>query len=154
MTRSRISPELRAAWDATEAAPDEPDAADLKARDARRQAPPQRQGQDRAKGKTTGRQAGDRFAVLNAFVDFTLRELTRAELAVWLALYRDTKAADGLARTSQADLARRAGVNVRTAKRAVAKLCRRGLLAVAYRGSLRRGPSAYRVRAMERDAKK
>jgi len=143
---SRIPPELRRAWDATEAAPDEPDAADRTERAA--------VGKSKAKGTAAGRQAADRFAVLNAFVDFTLRELTRAELAVWLALYRDTKAADGLARTSQADLARRAGVNLGTVKRALAKLCRRGLLAVAYRGSLRRGPSAYRVRPLTKDYKK
>jgi hypothetical protein len=155
MTRSRILPELRAAWDATEAAPDEPDAAELRARDARRQ-DADREGRDstKAKGKAAGRRHGERFAVLNAFVDFTLAELTRAETAVWLTLYRDTKAADGLARTSQADMARRAGVNVRTAKRAVVELCRRGLLTVVFRGNLRRGPSTYRVRALTLDAKK
>jgi hypothetical protein len=97
----------------------------------------------RAKGKPA-RRKGDRFAVLNAFVDFTMRDLSRGEALVWLALFRDTKP-DGIAQTSQADLARRAGVNVGTAKRAVAGLRRRGLLTVVFRGSLRRGPSAYRV---------
>jgi len=86
-------------------------------------------------------------------VDVTAGTLNRAELLAWLILYRDTKA-DGLARTSQADLARRAGVNVRTAKRAVLTLCRRGLLTVVFRGNLRRGPSVYRVRAMEPAANK
>ena len=33
---------------------------------------------------------------------------------VWLVLYRDTK--DGVAKTSQADIARRAGISVRTAQ--------------------------------------
>jgi hypothetical protein len=155
MTRSRIPPELRWAWDATEAAPDELDAADLQALGARRQAADRNgRGQSRAKGTAAGRRTGERFAVLNAFVDFTLRELTRAEIAVWFVLYRDTKAADGLARTSQADLARRAGVNLGTAKRAVARLCRRGLLTVVFRGSLRRGPSAYRVRPLTKDSHK
>ena len=125
--------------------------------------PPLHQDQDRrqhrhpdahkAKGKAAGRRAGDRFAVLNAFVDFTMQDLPRAEVLVWLALFRDTKA-DGLARTSQADLARRAGVNVGTVKRAVAGLRRRGLLAVVFRGSLRRGPSAYRVRPLTREGNK
>ena len=103
---------------------------------------------DKAKGKAAGR-----FAVLNAFVDFTMQELSRAEVLVWLALFRDTKA-DRQARTSQADLARRAGMNVGTVKRAVAGLRRRGLLAVVFRGSLRRGPSAYRVRPLTRDGNK
>lgn len=137
---SRIPDALRKAWDSTPPAADEPDE-------------PAAKRPDKAKGKTAGRRTGERFATLNTFVDFTLAELTRAETAVWLTLYRDTKA-DGTARTSQADMGRRAGVNVRTAKRAVLGLCRRGLLTVVFRGNLRRGPSVYRVRAMARDAKK
>ena len=98
----------------------------------------------KAKGKTSRRNTADRFAVLNTFADFTMAGLARAEIVVWLLLWRDTKP-DGLARTSQADLARRAGIDVSTAKRAVARLVRRRLLTVAFRGSLRRGPSKYRV---------
>jgi hypothetical protein len=140
---SRIPDTLRKAWDATPAAADEGDEPDGRTAG----------GKSKAKGKATGRRTGERFATLNAFVDFTLRELTRAEIAVWLALYRDTKP-DGLTRTSQADLARRAGVNLGTAKRTVARLCRRGLLTVVFRGSLRRGPSAYRVRPLTKDSNK
>ena len=106
----------------------------------------------RSNGKAKGKPArrnGDRFAVLNAFVDFTMRGLTRAEVSVWLALFRDTKP-DGLARTGQTDLARRAGVNCKTVKRAVAALLKAGLLTVVYRGSLRRGPSTYRVWSLTR----
>jgi len=90
------------------------------------------------------RKTADRFRVLNMFGDFTLRDLSRAEIAVWLLLWRDTKP-DGLACTSQADLARRAGIAPKTTGRAVASLRRRGLLTVVFRGSLRRGPSKYRV---------
>lgn len=54
-----------------------------------------------AKGKPARRKTADRFRVLNAFVDFTLAELTRNEIAVWLVLYRDTR--DGMARTSHAE---------------------------------------------------
>jgi hypothetical protein len=140
-TRFRIPDELRKAWDSTPAAADEPDAAS------------NGRGRGGAKGTAVGRRTGERFATLNAFVDVTAGTLNRAELLAWLILYRDTKA-DGLARTSQADLARRAGVNVRTAKRAVLTLCRRGLLTVVFRGNLRRGPSVYRVRAMEPAANK
>lgn len=140
---SRIPDTLRKAWDATPAAADEGDEPDGRTAG----------GKSKAKGKATGRRHADRFATLNTFADFTQRELSRAEITVWLTLYRDTKA-DGTARTSQADLARRAGVNVRTAKRAVLTLCRRGLLTVVFRGNLRRGPSVYRVRALEPTAKK
>jgi DNA-binding transcriptional ArsR family regulator len=97
----------------------------------------------KAKGKPARRKAGDRFAVLNAFVDFTLAGLTRNEIAVWLVLYRDTK--DGTAGTSQADLARRAGVSDRTIRRALKRLEIAGLLKVVYRGGFRRGLSRYRV---------
>lgn len=140
MARSRIPDELRAAWDATEPAADEPD--ESTARD-----------RTNANGKATKRQAGDRFETLNTFVDFSLRELTRAEIAVWLLLWRDTKP-DGLAKTSQVDLGRRAGLHLATVKRTVATLCRRGLLTVVRRGTLRRGPSIYRVRPLTKDYRK
>src|SRR3954463_8795662 len=63
---------------------------------------------------------GDRFTVLNSFIDFTMRSLRRNEMAVWLILYRDTKS--GTARTSIADIARRTRISTRTAQRAVAGL--------------------------------
>jgi hypothetical protein len=97
-----------------------------------------------AKGK-----ARERFAVLNAFVDFSLADLTRAELAVWLVLYRDTR--EGTARTSYEDLARRAGCNRRNVGRALRRLERRGLLNIVHRGGLGRGVSRYRVRGLPKD---
>src|SRR5688500_15654644 len=99
----------------------------------------------RAKGKTT-----DRFAVLNNFVDFTLAGLRRAEIAVWLVLYRDTR--DGTARTSYDDIARRAGLNRRNVGRAVRQLEGRGLVQVVHRGGLGRGASRYRVRGLPKDS--
>ena len=104
--------------------------------------PPLRSTPPRPKGRPHDKTG--RFAVLNAFLDFTLRDLDRAAAAVWLILYRDTKA-DGLARTAQTDLARRAGVDVRTVRRACGKLADRGLLTVVRRGGLRSGLSTYRV---------
>jgi DNA-binding transcriptional ArsR family regulator len=95
----------------------------------------------RAKGKK-----GERFAVLNAFVDFALAGLSRAEIAVWLVLYRDTR--EGTARTSYDDIARRAGLNRRNVGRAVRRLEGRGLVKVVHRGGLRRGVSRYRVRGL------
>ena len=94
--------------------------------------------------KTSKRESRLRFEVLNAFVDSGMAELSRAELAVWLALYRDTKR-DGTARASLADLARRAGIDRQTASRAVGRLARRKMLQVVRPGGLNRGPSTYRV---------
>jgi hypothetical protein len=99
---------------------------------------------NKAKGKT-----GQRFAVLNAFVDFSLANLTRAEIAVWLVLYRDTR--EGMARTSYEDIARRAGLNRRNVGRAVRRLEGRGLAKVVHRGGLRRGVSRYRGRGVAKD---
>ena len=93
--------------------------------------------------------AKGRFREINTFADFSLASLDRAEIAVWLLLWRDTK--DGTARTSQADIARRAGITDRSVRRAVATLERKGLLIVAYRGGLNRGLSVYRVRPLGKD---
>jgi DNA-binding MarR family transcriptional regulator len=98
-------------------------------------------------GKLAQRKSADRFGVFNGFVDFTMHQLSRADALVWLALYRDTKT-NGIAQTGQADLARRVGVHAGTIKRAIARLRRLGLLTVVFRGSLRRGPSAYRVHSL------
>jgi hypothetical protein len=88
----------------------------------------------------------DRFQVLNNFVDFTMRELQAADVRVWFVLYRDTK--DGTAATAQTDIARRAGVSVRTVHGSVKRLERLGLLKVIYRGGLNRGSSRYRIVAL------
>jgi predicted transcriptional regulator len=98
------------------------------------------------KGRTGKRSAGERFRTLNNFVDFTLAELSRAEIAVWLILYRDTR--DGTARTGMADLARRAGCAKRNAVRAVQRLEKLGLVKVIHRGGFRRGVSRYRVKPL------
>jgi hypothetical protein len=99
--------------------------------------------------KAKGKPAGERFKVLNAFVDFAIAELSRAEIAVWLILFRDTR--DGTARTSYDDLARRAGCNRRNVGRAIRRLEWLGLLKIVHRGGLRRGVSRYRVIAIPKD---
>jgi DNA-binding transcriptional ArsR family regulator len=103
-----------------------------------------RQEHTHPKGKT-----GERFAVLNTFVDFSLAGLSRGEIAVWLVLYRDTR--DGTARTAYDDIARRAGLSRRTVGRAIRKLDERGLLKVVHRGGLRRGVSRYRVLGLSKE---
>jgi len=100
-------------------------------------------GQGKAKGKPARRKTGDRFAVLNAFVDAGMVGLSRVELATWLVLYRDTR--DGTACTSMESIAGRAGCCRRAVVKAVARLRRRGLLVQVFRGGINRGPSRYRV---------
>jgi hypothetical protein len=105
-----------------------------------------------ASGATSGKSDGKpsrnrgRWQALNHFADCTMAPLSRGEIAVWLILYRDTKP-NGLARVSQADLARRAGADDRTVRRALRRLTKAKLLSVVRRGGLRRGPSTYRVHA-------
>jgi hypothetical protein len=94
---------------------------------------------DLPKGKATG----DRFRILNAFVDGTLAGLSRSEIAVWLILFRDTR--DGTVRTSQENLAKRSGTSVRHVRKAIAELTAAGLLTVVFQGGLNRGPSRFRV---------
>jgi hypothetical protein len=86
-----------------------------------------------------------RFLRLNAFVDASMRSLTGAEIAVWLVLFRDER--NGVARTGQTDIARRSGLSVRGAQKAIKKLTRKGFLEVLKTGSLALGPSCYRVLA-------
>jgi hypothetical protein len=99
------------------------------------------------KPKNKGKKAGQRFQTINSFADFTMASLGRAEIAVWLLLWRDTKP-NGIARTSQLDLARRAGISERTVRRAVKTLRTVGLLTVVFQGGLQRGPSKYRVHGL------
>jgi hypothetical protein len=108
---------------------------------------------DAASGRTRDRNRkparrgrSERFAALNAFVDFGIADakLTPAEALVWLVLFRDTKA-NGLARTGQTDIARRAGLSVRGVKKAIRALNAKGMVHVLNRGRLNVGPSVYRV---------
>jgi len=87
---------------------------------------------------------GERFAVLNAFTDFALADLTGAEAKVWLILFRDTQRT-GTARTGQTDIARRAGIDERTVRRVLVKLEEKGMIRIVRRGKLNVGPSVYRV---------
>ena len=69
----------------------------------------------KAKGKTPRRRTGNRFGVLNAFVDTGMVGLSKAEVGTWLVLYRDTR--NGTACTGMESIAARIGCS----KRAVAK---------------------------------
>ncbi len=90
------------------------------------------------------RHTADRFGVLNAFIDLTAGTLTRAELLTWLILFRDTKP-DGTCRTAQSDIARRAGTDSRTIRRALQRLTALGLVRIVWQGGFRKGASIYAV---------
>ena len=85
----------------------------------------------------------NRFHEINAFVDYSMMDLSRAEALTWLVLWRDTK--DGTVQTSMSDVARRINASRRRVVDAIAKLTRRGMLEVLYRGGLKRGMNEYRV---------
>ncbi|WP_246105903.1 winged helix-turn-helix transcriptional regulator [Rosistilla ulvae] len=72
-----------------------------------------------------------------------MHKLTRREIAVWMILYRDTR--NGTARTSQGNIARRAGMSVKSVKIATGKLIDAGLIRVVFQGGLNRGPSRFQV---------
>lgn len=102
------------------------------------------------KKASRSRPRSERFAILNALVDFTLAGLTGSEAKTWLILFRDTKRT-GMARTGQADIARRAGLSRRGVQLALDALCAKGLVDVVRRGRLNAGPSTYRVHAAGND---
>ena len=102
-------------------------------------------GGPQTKGKGTPKGTGDRFAEINAFVDCSMADLARAELATWLVLWRDTR--NGTVRTSAADIARRIGTTRRAVTDALAGLRKRGLLTLIYRGGMNRGVSVHRVQS-------
>lgn len=92
------------------------------------------------------KKAGDRFAVLNAFVDFTAAGLDRGELVVWLVLYRDAR--DGVAQVSQVSIARRAGMSDRAVRNALGRLIGKGLVKIVRQGRIGKGASSYRIRPL------
>ncbi|NOY28979.1 MAG: winged helix-turn-helix transcriptional regulator, partial [Planctomycetes bacterium] len=65
---------------------------------------------------------------------------------------RDTR--DGTARTSQTDIARRAGISERAVRLAIRQLEPLGLLTVVYRGGLNRGASRYRIVPLTKDSQR
>jgi hypothetical protein len=123
-----------------------PDDDEIAATAAARQAATRQAARPTPATKPKRRTRSERFAVLNAFVDFGIADakLTPAEALVWLVLFRDTKA-NGLARTGQTDIARRARLSVRGVKKAIRALHAKGMVHVLNRGRLNVGPSVYRV---------
>lgn len=110
--------------------------------------PPRDSRPGKSESKAPSEANSGRFEMLNSFVDCQLAECTRAELAVWLVLYRDSR--NGTACTAQTWIAKRAGVDVRWVRNAIGKLKRRGLVEVVKRGGPNAGTSVYRVHGVPR----
>ena len=111
--------------------------------------PRPRQGAATSKGSEKPKRTAvtsNRFGELNAFVDCSMADLTRAEALTWLVLWRDTK--NGTVRTALTDIARRIGASKRAAVDAVAGLVKRGLVSRIHRGGMNRGVSVYRVQPL------
>jgi hypothetical protein len=98
--------------------------------------------------RPASKRSGDRFAVINAFIDFEMGRLRMAERSVWLTLWRDTR--NGVASTSHSSLAKRAGVDPRSARRAIRSLVRLGLVEIVKAGGLNIGANVYRVHPTRR----
>jgi hypothetical protein len=95
-------------------------------------------------GARTAGEAG-RWAMLNEFIDTTIRTIGEAEGRVWLVLFRDVRG--GLARTGMTDIATRTGMTRRAVVKAIASLKRCGLVEVATRGSVNGSTNSYRIHA-------
>jgi predicted transcriptional regulator len=87
--------------------------------------------------------AAGRFRDLNAFVDTSMADLSRAELATWLALFRNAR--EGVTQTAIETLSKVTGTSRPHVIKAIGKLCERGLIDRIRTGALNRGASVYRV---------
>ncbi len=98
--------------------------------------------------QTKPKKDASRWQELNQFIDITMRDLTPAQTAVWLVLFRDER--KGVSKTAQSDIARRCGLTRESVSRAIAELERRGLVQTLHQGGLNRGLSWYRVTALNK----
>ena len=115
--------------------------------------PPMEQSRHRPASTSNGRPnekpkrtaaTSNRFGELNAFVDCSMADLSRAEALTWFVLWRDTKQG-GTVRTSSTDIGRRIGVSRRAVTNALAGLRKRGLLRLIHQGGFTGGVSVYHV---------
>lgn len=91
---------------------------------------------------------GNRWNELNQFIDITMRELTPAQTAVWLTLFRDER--KGVSKSAQTYIAERCGLSRESVSRAINELERRGLVQTLHQGGLNQGLSWYRVKALNK----
>ena len=85
----------------------------------------------------------NRFRTLNHFVDKIMRDLKSSEVLVWFVLYRDCR--DGIAKTSQRDIAARTGLRQATVSKAIGRLVDDKLIERKYQGGFQKGSSIFKV---------
>jgi hypothetical protein len=98
------------------------------------------------KPKASLSETANRFTALNAFIDYMMVDLTRAELATWLVLYRDTR--NGVAQASIDAIAKRTGTSRQHTQKAITSLQQRGLIEQIKKGAINSGASIYRVKLL------
>ena len=86
---------------------------------------------------------GNRWKDLNQFIDISLWELNRRQIAVWLSLFRDART--GVASVSQVYIGKRCGLRRPTVSTAIKELEALGLVTTIHTGGVGRGVSKYRV---------
>ncbi len=90
--------------------------------------------------------AGQRFKMLNDFVDITMQQLTPRQTAVWFCLFRDSR--NGTASAAQSYIALRCGLQRPTVSTTIGELEALGLVVIIHRGGINRGLSRYGVCAI------
>jgi DNA-binding MarR family transcriptional regulator len=77
-----------------------------------------------------------------------MRDLTPAQTAVWLTLFRDER--KGVSKSAQTYIAERCGLSRESVSRAINELELRGLVQTLHQGGLNQGLSWYRVKALNK----
>jgi len=89
------------------------------------------------------KRSGQRFKILNDFVDCTMQQLTPRQTSVWFCLFRDSR--NGVAKSAQVYVAQRCGLKRPTVSTTIGELEALGLVVTIHQGGVNRGLSWYRV---------
>ena len=107
------------------------------------------------RSKTTKRsspkEVGNRWQMLNEFIDVTLRDLRPAEAKVWMVLFRDSR--NGISKVAQTHIAERCGITRESVSRAIKELEQRELVRTVRHGGVNRGLSWYQLRSKTNTSK-
>lgn len=82
---------------------------------------------------------------MNAFIDVTMAELTRAEVTTWFAIFRYIDSKKQTASVSVRTIAARTGTSYQHVHKAITSLIGKGLLERLKTGGINSGSSIYRV---------
>lgn len=113
--------------------------------ESRQSKPEKAQTQERgsSRQRSKPKRSGQRFKILNDFVDCTMQRLTPRQTSVWLCLFRDSR--NGVAKSAQVYVAQRCGLKRPTVSTTIGELEALGLVVTIHQGGVNRGLSWYRV---------